>query len=723
MTTQLSPLAVQRFVDNNGNALAGGQLYTYQAGTSTLQPTYTDSTGLTANTNPIVLNARGEANIWVTSGQAYKFALYDSLNNLIWTVDNIIDASAALAANLASTTNATLGSALVGWFKSLANFVGRTLSAKLADQYSVCDYGAVGDGATNNATFLANCPATDLLVPPGTYLVNSNITIAANLRFAAGAVLKPASGVNITLTGQLINPPTTQIFDQTAGGLIYLPVPTNCVYPQWWGAKGDNVHDDTAAFQAAITACSLNSATNTIRVPTGTYKITSTLTASASNTSFLGEYKWGVSSTLMGSTSGMGAVLLLNSPGGGNYEAVFHGLQIQCLPGLASPPHGLVMKDASEVFISDCVFGPNLFDGIQFNGTDIMYVSDVVCSSCVNGMHFTVNGTSAFTANSSVWLERINIWNSSGVAMLIDSHYTYLVMRNAWIERAPYATRIIPATTSTNILGEGLIYENVQFNNDALSPYSGAIFFEAIANANSTSYMSLRHTKFINCWSSTVLAPPTSQFYFLINGNTNGATTYAWTTIDGGVFFGSTTSLINTDAPYSLNAPFFLKGDIEPKNSSNTFIPMTTGNLSWADARYDLNSGIWYNTGTQAASSTSPDFVFRTGTTRSGGNYIYQLNNGSSGTIFGVLASGVTVGNQISALAGSTIANALLGTGGVQAGQLNGGGVTSSSAIYSGSGVPSNSYGNNGDYYLRSDTPGTANQRIYVKNGSCTAIL
>src|SRR5574337_721275 len=250
MTTQLSPLAVQRFVDNNGNALAGGQLYTYQAGTSTLQPTYTDSTGLTANTNPIVLNARGEANIWVTSGQAYKFALYDSLNNLIWTVDNIIDAADVLAANLASTTNATLGSALVGWFRSLANFVGRTLGAKLSDQYSVCDYGAVGDGATNNATFLANCPATDLLVPPGTYLVNSNTTIAANLRFAAGAVIRPASGVNVTLSAPF-TAPATQIFDQTAGGTVAIP-PGVTALPRWWGMVGNGTTDDTAAIQAAL---------------------------------------------------------------------------------------------------------------------------------------------------------------------------------------------------------------------------------------------------------------------------------------------------------------------------------------------------------------------------------------------------------------------------------------------------------------------------------------
>lgn len=278
MTVQLSPLAVQRFVDNNGNALAGGQLYTYQAGTSTPLPTYTDSTGLTANTNPIVLNARGEANIWLTLGQAYKFALYDSLNNLIWTVDNTIDSGSALAANLASTTNATLGSTLVGWFKSLANFVGRTLSAKLSDQYSVCDYGAVGDGATNNAAFLANCPPTDLLVPPGTYLVNSNTTIATNLRFASGAVLKPASGATITLSAAFVAP-QTKIFDLSLGGAVILGAAAPIVFAEWWGADPTGSAPSDAAISSALTASVASKATlvipgslqvlNTVNQPTG----------------------------------------------------------------------------------------------------------------------------------------------------------------------------------------------------------------------------------------------------------------------------------------------------------------------------------------------------------------------------------------------------------------------------------------------------------------------
>ena len=85
----LCPDPILRFEDNNGNALAGGFLYTYQAGTSTPEASYTDSTGGTPNTNPVVLNSRGEANVWLTPGQSYKFILKDSLGSTIWTVDNV----------------------------------------------------------------------------------------------------------------------------------------------------------------------------------------------------------------------------------------------------------------------------------------------------------------------------------------------------------------------------------------------------------------------------------------------------------------------------------------------------------------------------------------------------------------------------------------------------------------------------------------------------------
>lgn len=90
-TAVLSPSPVQKFFDNNGAPLAGGLVYTYAGGTSTPVATYTDSSGATTNPNPITLNARGEAKIWLTPNVTYKFNVTDSSGNTLpgYPVDNI----------------------------------------------------------------------------------------------------------------------------------------------------------------------------------------------------------------------------------------------------------------------------------------------------------------------------------------------------------------------------------------------------------------------------------------------------------------------------------------------------------------------------------------------------------------------------------------------------------------------------------------------------------
>src|SRR5574343_1019557 len=95
MTVFLSPVggAGAQFFDNNGNPLSGGKLYTYSAGTTTPQATYTSSSGAAFHTNPIVLDSAGRvpgsSEIWLSDGQVYKFVLKDANDVLIATYDNI----------------------------------------------------------------------------------------------------------------------------------------------------------------------------------------------------------------------------------------------------------------------------------------------------------------------------------------------------------------------------------------------------------------------------------------------------------------------------------------------------------------------------------------------------------------------------------------------------------------------------------------------------------
>lgn len=76
-----------QFFDSNGDPLAGGKLYTYAAGTTTLKATYSTSSGATANTNPVILDSAGRAVLFIDG--SYRFNLHDANDVLIQSTDNI----------------------------------------------------------------------------------------------------------------------------------------------------------------------------------------------------------------------------------------------------------------------------------------------------------------------------------------------------------------------------------------------------------------------------------------------------------------------------------------------------------------------------------------------------------------------------------------------------------------------------------------------------------
>ena len=97
-TVNCSPFGPkQQVMLSTGIPAVGYQLFFYVAGsTSTKQTTYTTSTGVTANANPLVLNALGEpaTECWFTAGQSYKVVLAPSTDtdppsSPVWSVDNL----------------------------------------------------------------------------------------------------------------------------------------------------------------------------------------------------------------------------------------------------------------------------------------------------------------------------------------------------------------------------------------------------------------------------------------------------------------------------------------------------------------------------------------------------------------------------------------------------------------------------------------------------------
>lgn len=98
----VSPKA--RWLTANAAPLAGGKLYSYAAGTTTPLDTFTTHAGDTPNTNPVILDANGEADVWTSPGVLYKFVLKDASNVTQWTEDNYPSGSSATSSSDVSNT-------------------------------------------------------------------------------------------------------------------------------------------------------------------------------------------------------------------------------------------------------------------------------------------------------------------------------------------------------------------------------------------------------------------------------------------------------------------------------------------------------------------------------------------------------------------------------------------------------------------------------------------
>ncbi|MHC3123223.1 hypothetical protein [Acinetobacter sp. GN11] len=77
-----------QFVDDYGKPVAGGKVWTYESGTTNPKTTYADPDGTSANTNPVILDEAGRANIYLEDG-AYRVRVLSADNVLIADVNKL----------------------------------------------------------------------------------------------------------------------------------------------------------------------------------------------------------------------------------------------------------------------------------------------------------------------------------------------------------------------------------------------------------------------------------------------------------------------------------------------------------------------------------------------------------------------------------------------------------------------------------------------------------
>ena len=241
MAVNLSPVggAAAQFFTNSGAVLTGGKLFTYLAGTTTPATTYTTSSGNVAWTNPIVLDAAGRVSgsgeIWLTNNVIYKFVLKDSNDVLIGTYDNI-----------SSTVNASQ----VTYTPAGSGAVTTTVQAKLRENVSVMDFGAVGDGVTDDTIAIQNAVNTGkaIFFPQGTYKITTAIQLST-----AGQNLFGIGDKSILLTTTDIETmySSTSVFGVVIANLFF----SNTVSEAAGGPTNFQIHFGTGASGCVVREC------------------------------------------------------------------------------------------------------------------------------------------------------------------------------------------------------------------------------------------------------------------------------------------------------------------------------------------------------------------------------------------------------------------------------------------------------------------------------------
>lgn len=200
MTLAFLPFPRFRAFSAAGDPLAGGLLYSYAATTDTPLALLT-SDGSTSATNPVELDANGEADVRL-GPSAYKLVLKTSAGVTLWTMDNILNALepgglddySATAAQMRLTHDPgeagteSLATSMSGELERLRQILlehGEALNPLGTYWYetrtrpewvNVKAYGALGDGTTNDATAIqaAFNASKRVFFPAGTYFLGSH---------------------------------------------------------------------------------------------------------------------------------------------------------------------------------------------------------------------------------------------------------------------------------------------------------------------------------------------------------------------------------------------------------------------------------------------------------------------------------------------------------------------------------------------------------------------
>lgn len=228
MTVAWLPPGKQTFVDENGEPLAGGFVHHYIPGTDTRKDTWQDYDQNALNTNPIVLDERGQCMIWGSG--SYRQVLEDVDSNEIWDRNT----------RVGEQPNILSGGSIYGM----------TIANNQANPYTAIDV-AVGQcrDSTNTADIVFETPITKTitavwLAGTGNGMRDAATALAAEQSYHMFAIMDPDLGLVDVLCSESATAPNLPngytLFRRIGslpvlGGDVIPPTGTNIPLFQQWG--------------------------------------------------------------------------------------------------------------------------------------------------------------------------------------------------------------------------------------------------------------------------------------------------------------------------------------------------------------------------------------------------------------------------------------------------------------------------------------------------------
>lgn len=223
----------------------------------------------------------------------------------------------------------------------------------------------------------------NISVPNGiTIVVDTDVTLTSALTIDALIGIRVLKGniislgaYNLTING-VIDAGLYKVFDDSGAGAVAGPLGVDEVYPQWWGALGDGINDDSIPIQSAIEASARTWGVGgewtgaVVKITGGRYVIGSTLTIqNNAGVSLVGQGKT-KSNLIAGSTT----MTVIDMGSSNNARTYLHGLRIH--GGSAAQGVAINIGTAgNQIDVRDCWID-TIAKGLQGSPTSDSYVTD-----------------------------------------------------------------------------------------------------------------------------------------------------------------------------------------------------------------------------------------------------------------------------------------------------------------------------------------------------------